>query len=895
MDETPVPISSLPTTSANDVLSRFVVDIAPGLVWSSTPDGSIEFLNQAWADYTGLPTGEIRDWGWISSNLIHADDVRSLVDTWRTLEASPRPGQLEARVKRADGEYRWFLFQAKPDLSSNGAPAKWYGTGIDIQDRRRSEALLDAENQILGMIGKGYPLTSVLDALCRVVEEFSTCSIASILILDPISNRLSIGAAPSLPDTYKLAVDGAPADPTLGSCGAAVHRREQVISADIANDPHWAGFRAVALASGLRACWSSPIISADGTVLGTFAIHSREPRSPSADDHALIDQITHLATISIERTRAREALSRSEAHLAEGQRLSLTGSFSWRPDSDNLWWSAEMYRIYEVEETATPTLELVRGRIHPEDRTMWDDLLSRGSRDGLDFSIEYRLLFPSGAIKHIRVFLRARTTETGELSEYYGVVMDVTERVHAEERIRRNERESREIVDAIPYPISVISISGDVQYANESVLRLFGLTNEEVMSGALIDRMHPEDRAAVRDHVNRAITQPFSFESEYRMQMADGRYRWYLNHFKPMLDEQGGVLRWYVSGVDIDERKQEEERIRSENVALREELDAKHMFEEIVGISPSLRAVLARVDQVARTDSTVLITGETGTGKELVARAIHKRSNRAGRAFVTVNCAAFPPSLVVSELFGHEKGAFTGAVQRRLGRFELAEGGTLFLDEVGELPIETQVLLLRVLQEREFERVGGNDPIRIDVRIIAATNRDLQALIVGGKFRSDLFYRLNVFPIDLPALSDRADDIPLLVEYFVGRYAARAGKRFRGISLKTLELLTSYPWPGNIRELQNVIERSVIVCDTEEFTVDASWLSQQPPLPGAASRKLSTKVADHQKQLIEKALADSKGRVAGPRGAAAKLGMPPSTLDSKIRSLRINKNRFRAD
>ena len=299
--------------------------------------------------------------------------------------------------------------------------------------------------------------------------------------------------------------------------------------------------------------------------------------------------------------------------------------------------------------------------------------------------------------------------------------------------------------------------------------------------------------------------------------MRGGMYRWFFFRYKPLRDEQGRITRWTVAAIDIEDRKQAEERLQHENVALREEIDKASMFEEIVGSSPALRAVLSRVAKVAPTDSTVLITGETGTGKELIARAIHKRSRRSSRAFVSVNCAAIPRDLIASELFGHEKGAFTGATQRHLGRFELAEGGTIFLDEIGELPAETQVALLRVLQEREFERVGGDRTIRCDVRVIAATNRDVQAAIAAGTFRSDLFYRLNVFPIEIPPLRKRKEDIPLLVEYFIDRYARKAGKSIRQVNKKSLELLQSYPWPGNIRELQNIIERSVIVCETREF------------------------------------------------------------------------------
>lgn len=345
----------------------------------------------------------------------------------------------------------------------------------------------------------------------------------------------------------------------------------------------------------------------------------------------------------------------------------------------------------------------------------------------------------------------------------------------------------------------------------------------------------------------------------------------------------------------FDEIKKLKDQLYRENLALRDEIDRASMFEEVVGTSPALQAVVDRIAKVAPTDSTVLITGETGTGKELFARAIHKRSRRSERAFVSVNCAALAPSLISSELFGHEKGAFTGATQRRPGRFEMADGGTIFLDEVGELPTDTQVALLRVLQEREFERVGGTQSIHVDVRVIAATNRDLKTATTNGTFRPDLFYRLNVFPIEAPALRERKDDIQILVEYFVKRYASRAGKIIRSIDKKTLELLQCYDWPGNIRELQNVVERSVILTSGDTLAVDESWLSREPSQPSPRSLASRPHIDDEREErlIIEAALRETKGRVAGPMGAAAKLRIPPSTLDYKIKTLKIRKTQFK--
>jgi transcriptional regulator with GAF, ATPase, and Fis domain len=389
--------------------------------------------------------------------------------------------------------------------------------------------------------------------------------------------------------------------------------------------------------------------------------------------------------------------------------------------------------------------------------------------------------------------------------------------------------------------------------------------------------------------------------------MPDGEVK-YLRVVGYPSDVASGSLEFVGAVTDITERKRAESDLKNaydeikrlrdqlykENIALRDEIDKASMFEEIVGESPALRTVLARVAKVAPTNSTVLITGETGTGKELIARAIHKRSQRASHAFVSVNCAATPQTLIAAELFGHEKGAFTGALQRRLGRFELADGGTIFLDEVGELPIETQIALLRVLQEREFERVGGTHTVRTDVRVIAATNRDLEAAIDAGAFRKDLYYRLNVFPIEIPPLRERIEDIPTLIEYFIHRYARKAGKKIATIEKRTLDLLQSYAWPGNVRELQNVIERSVIFCDDEVFSVDPSWLSfESSPERQAAAAPSIRKPAAEEKGVIEAALAATGGRVSGPFGAAEQLGVPASTLESRIRTLRINKFRFR--
>jgi PAS domain S-box-containing protein len=461
------------------------------------------------------------------------------------------------------------------------------------------------------------------------------------------------------------------------------------------------------------------------------------------------------------------------------------------------------------------------------------------------------------------------------------------------EKIAKSEAELRRIIDLIPQLITAVGTDGNFLYANQAVQEYTGLTKEELRLECSHPVFHPEDSERLRDERETAMSRRVPFEYERRIRRKDGQFRWFLVQYKPLLDERGEVSRWYATSTDIDDRKRAEERTRQENVALREQIDQVFMFEEIVGSSPALKSVLSSIMKVAPTDSTVLITGETGTGKELVARAIHKSSHRAGQAFITVNCAATPSSLIASELFGHEKGAFTGALQRRQGRFELAHSGTIFLDEIGELPADTQIALLRVLQERQFERVGGTRVIPTDVRIIAATNRDLAAAIATGTFRADLYYRLNVFPIHVPPLRERKEDIPMLVEYFAKRYAEKARKQINKINRNTLKLCQSYPWPGNIRELQNIVERSVILCTGDTFWIDEAWLSGQNAPRPESSRPLTENLRSYEKQIIETALAASKGKVAGSNGAAAKLGIPPSTLHLKINQLSIKKHTFR--
>ncbi len=577
-------------------------------------------------------------------------------------------------------------------------------------------------------------------------------------------------------------------------------------------------------------------------------------------------------------------------YLAEGERLAHTGS--WAFDAAGFkHWSSELFVIHGLDPAGkAPSIPEYMALVHPEDREFVAQEIEKMLAEHRGFDFTKRIVRPDGTIRHVRCVGVPAAHREG----FVGTGIDVTEQEQLTAALRKSEVELRQILDLAPQLIAVLGPKRERLYANRTALTYLGSTLDEWrqrVMGAPGSEAHPEDAERIRAVGERAIISGSPYEVEVRLRAADGSYRWFLARYNPVRDDQGQIMRWYVACTDIDDRKRIEDRMRNETIALREDLDRASMFEEIVGSSPALKRVLAQVAKVAQTDSTVLILGETGTGKELLARAVHKRSRRASGAFIRVNCAAIPPSLVASELFGHEKGAFTGAWQRRLGRFEAADGGTIFLDEIGELPPEAQVSLLRVLQEREIERVGSSHPIAVDVRVLAATNRDLEAAVEHGTFREDLFYRLNVFPIRLPPLRERAEDIPILVEYLVDRFAKQTGKIIRNIEKQTLQRLMAYDWPGNVRELQNVIERAVVLSEGETFVIDESWLArkQRKPSNGTAV----TTLADGERTLIEAALKETLGRVAGPRGAAAKLGIPRQTLEWKIRNLNIDKLAFR--
>jgi PAS domain S-box-containing protein len=853
---------------------RLAIDTTPALIHTGRPDGHLDYFNQRWLEYLGLPLEEICGWRW--THVIHPDDVEEMVKKWRSSLATGEVFEAEARVRRADGEYRWQFHRKVPLRDQSGKIVKWYGSSIDIEDRKRAEEALQ--------------LTSDdLQESKAKLEEAQRITHVGYWEWNLLTDRVNWSD-----ETYRiygLRPQECPMD--LATVRGKIHPEDWESVSRALEEALSGGARYNAECRVFRPTGEVRIVHSQGDV-------KRDASGRPYQMFGTVQDITH-------RKRAQEALQQSEFYLAEGQRLAHVGS--WALDSDGFdYWSPELFRMYGFDPASkAPGLQEYLNCIHSQDREFMASLITRILTEASSFDVTKRIVRPDGEVRYIRC-VSAPIVNNQNPQKYIGSAIDVTEHELLTQELRRREAylaEAQRLSQTGSFGWR--PDCGEIVWSDETY-RIFEYDHAvKPTIDLLVQRVHPEDRPDFLKVIESASAGATKFEHTYRWLLPDGSVK-HVHALAHALQDASGNREFVGAATDITEQTrarddlekafEEIEKLKDqlykENLALKEEIDQTSMFEEIIGSSAALRRVLVHVAKVAPTDSTVLITGETGTGKELVARAVHKRSHRAAHAFVSVNCAAIPQSLIASELFGYEKGAFTGASQRRLGRFELADGGTLFLDEVGELPSETQIALLRVLQERAFERVGGNQPISVDVRVLAATNRDLKAAVDAGTFRRDLFYRLSVFPIHMPPLRERVDDIPLLVEYLTERYANKIGRKIRNIKKKTLELFQDYDWPGNIRELQNVVERAVILCDGDILEVDETWLQRESPRQSVTHKGLARLDLNQEKELIEAALAECHGRVSGPDGAAAKVGIPRSTFESRIRSLQIDKHRFRS-
>jgi PAS domain S-box-containing protein len=845
--------------------SRLIVDSIPGLVALLSPDGDVQFVNRQILEYTGRTLEELKQWG--ANDIVHPEDLPHVARVFAQSIASGIPYEIALRLRQSDGVYQWFQNQGFPVRDADGHIAQWCVLLANIDDlKRMEEALMEREREsqmivdtIPGLVGVSSPSGELEIQNQRLLEYFgkSTEDLRHWKVSDVIHPE-------DLPRAIRLLGQALASEQPLEN-EARLRRFDGVY--------RWFTLRGCAARdkTGRVARWYYLMTDVDDLKRAEVALRDSEQSL-----RLIVDGIPGLVVI-ITVTGEVQLVNRQALNYFGKTVEQLTGSW------------------------------LTSDAVHPDDlpgvRSAWE----HSAETAVPYDVDLRLRRVDGVFRWFRARGLPLREAEGRIVRWCVLLTDVDERKQEEEKLKRSEwllNEAQSLGHSGSWSLDVLS--GTVTTSSE-MFRAFGVSPGEDCSSPefWFNRIHPEDRKWVRDLFESCVFGKTDYEAEYRLLLPDGSVKYQHSIGRPIMSDAGDLLEFVGTAIDVTEQKLAKaelekalseneilkDQLYKENLVLRDEVDRVSMFEEIVGTSSALEPVLKRIARVAPTDSTVLITGETGTGKELVARAIHRRSERANRSFVSVSCAAIPGELVASELFGHEKGAFTGATQRRLGRFELAHGGTIFLDEVGELPMATQVALLRILQERTLERVGGSTSVHVDVRVIAATNRDLRAAIEAGTFRSDLFYRLNVFPIQVPALRERSDDIPVLVEYFIERYARKSGKTIRLLNKRTLDQLRSYPWPGNVRELQNVIERSVILCDTGEFRVDESWISTRPAIEGPSA--LSSSVAAHEKAVIEDALRASGGRVFGSSGAAARLGIPRSTLDSKIRALKINKNSFR--
>ncbi|MGH7516285.1 MAG: sigma 54-interacting transcriptional regulator [Gemmatimonadales bacterium] len=795
-------------------------------------------------------------------------------------------------------------------------------------------------------IGQEIDLERLLDRLMRVALENAGAERGSLVLEGEAGPVVRVTGSHD-----RIEVLGGPTVPLAESVDLPVslihyvrRTRENVVVADApvdercAEDPYIVRERP-------RSVLCTAVLN-QGTLVGTLYVENRlTPHAFTPERVRVMQLISAQAAIAIENARLYERTrqevterTRAEAKLralAEGTAAVTAGDF-FRPLVQHLADALQARYAFaaectDAERTRVRTLAFWSGSDFAENVEYAVSGTPCQQVLGGDMCLHTRdiqALFPAdtelqtlGAESYLGIPLRGATGDLlGHLAVLHTAPITPTpddlailrifaaragaelERKRTGDALRESQLRYSTMAETVPEVLFTAGTDGGCDYVSRRFSEYTGLPLARCLGQGWLAAVHTGDRERTTAAWEQSVRTGEAFETEYRLRRADGQHRWFRARAIPMRSPEEATTRWFGVATDIDDSKRAEEslraalaevrrlkdRLETENVYLQEQIETEHGFEEIVGRSPALRRVLTEVEQVAPGDTTVLITGETGTGKELLARAIHKLSPRRDRALITVNCGAISPGLVESELFGHEKGAFTGAVSRRIGRFEVADGGTLFLDEIGDLPLDSQVKLLRVLQEGEIERVGGLRPINVDVRVIAATHRDLEARVRDGRFRADLFYRLNVFPIRNPALRERAEDIAELVRYFVLKYAAKLGKRIEAVPRGVLEGLTAYPWPGNIRELANVIERSVILSRGSALELDGLLPSDSGAAPSSRGAGQPT-LEEMERRHIAEVLEQTGWRVSGPRGAAVLLGLKPTTLEARMKKLGVRR------
>ena len=828
-----------------------ILNSFPGFVWSGNSEGSIHYINKKGLEFTGYSLEEVRRLNFLTSGIIHPDDIQRVKNERGNIIASGKPGEFQTRLRRYDGEYFWFLNFLSPFLDKNSKVIAWWGLNINIDERKKTE---DELRRSKGLLAEAQKLS-------RTGSFSIDLSTNELRVSDEIFSIIGYeeGTKPELEESFER-----------------VHPDErQKVKETFRN----------CMAEGKRFDHENRMVMPDGSIKYIHVVADTiKFNSGSSEFVGAVSDITQMK-LAEEELRSSKARFEGILEIAEDAIISTDSQHRIILFNQG---AEKIFRYTQAEIVGSPLELLLPKRFRNIHRSHIEEFAQSPE---LTRTVEHRRVV-IGLRKGGSEFPAEASISKLNLNDeqvFTVFLRDITLRIKAEQEIRLKEKEFRQIVETVPCLIIIMTPTGEFLYANSNLLNYSGHKQEDVVLETFREQIfHPEDFEYMKSKREQVLREAKPFEAETRILGKDGKYRWFLIRFSPLKDENANVVQWCATARDIDDRKRNEEKIHHENIILREEID-KISVKNFVGTSEQIKNVYHLISLVSLTNSSVLILGETGTGKELVARAIHNASNRKNKIMIKLNCAALPANLIESELFGHEKGSFTGAVERRIGKFELANHSTLFLDEIGELPIELQVKLLRVLQEKEFERIGGKETIKLDVRVMAASNRNLEKAVKEGNFRSDLYYRLNVFPILVPPLRERKSDIPFLANYFLAISSKNIGKKINKISPEVMEELINYNWPGNVRELEHLIERSVILNDDIINEIHLPQIN-----PNTINHNIKT-IHENERDYILSVLKKCNGKKGGTDGAAALLGIPVSTLNSKIKKLGITKENIYSD